>query len=264
MTIALAGRHALVTGGGRGIGEAVARTLHGAGARVTIVDRNEAGAVSVATSLGGRGWGLDISDDVAVATVVAAIEKDVGPIDILVSCAGNLQNLDRAEDLPMTIWDKITDVHLRGTYAVTVEVGRRMVQRRKGSIVTIASTAGMRSTPLHAYAPAKAALIMQAQCLASEWGWAGVRVNCVSPGFVPTPGVSRGFAAGVMDEQRCIRGSALQRLVQPEEIATAVLFLASEMAAAITGVNLPVDAGWLVGTNWDSYGGLRQQPPGKA
>lgn len=132
-----------------------------------------------------------------------------------------------------------------------------MAERRGGSIVTIASTAGMRSTPLHAYAPAKAALISQTECLAAEWGRRNVRVNAISPGFVPTPGVQRGFAEHLLDPVALAESSALGRLVEPEEIADTVVFLASKLASAITGVNIAVDAGWLVATNWAAYGGLR-------
>ena len=150
--------------------------------------------------------------------------------------------------------DKIVGVHLRGTYMVTRAVGLRMVARRKGAIVTIASVAGMRSTPLHAYAPAKAALISQVECLAAEWGARGVRVNAISPGTVPTPGVERGFEEHVLDPALMCQHSALRRLVAAEEIADGVLFLCSSMSSAITGVNLPVDAGWayrsLLGFLW--------------
>lgn len=255
--IQLDGRTAFVTGGGRGIGEACARALAGAGAKVVIADRRGEGAAAVAGAIGGHSIELDISEDEAVAAAIETVERRHGPIDILVNCAGNLQNTDRPEDLSMQVWDRITAVHLRGTYMVTVALGTRMAQRGRGAIVTIASSAGMRSTPLHAYAPAKAGLISQTECLAVEWGRSGVRVNAVSPGFVLTPGVSRGVESGMLDADRMIENSALGRLVEPEEIAGGVLFLASDLARAITGVNLPIDAGWLAAISWPTYGGVR-------
>ncbi len=263
MQIDLKGKHAVVTGGGRGIGEAVARSLCEANARVTIVDREAQPAASVSRQLDGSSYVLDISKAEDVERVVGTIEATEGPIDILVNCAGNLQNLDRPEDLPLSVWDRITDVHLRGTYVVTTCVGIKMAARRAGAIVTIASTAGMRSTPLHAYAPAKAALISMTECLAAEWGWAGVRANAISPGFVETPGVSRGFAEGVMDPERCKSTAALGRLVHAREVATTAVFLVSDLSSGITGANIPVDAGWLAGSSWTAYGGLRHSRTGE-
>lgn len=255
--INLDGRVALVTGGGRGIGEACARALAEAGATVVIADRRSDAASTVAAAISGHAVELDISQEEAVAEAVAGIEATHGPIDILVNCAGNLQNTDRPEELTMSTWDRIIAVHLRGTYLVTVAVGTRMAYRGRGAVVTIASSAGMRSAPLHAYAPAKAGLISQTECLAVEWGRSGVRVNAVSPGFVLTPGVSRGVESGMLEADRMIDNSALGRLVAPEEIAAGVLFLASDLASAITGVNLPIDAGWLAATSWPTYGGVR-------
>ena len=257
MKIDLSGSVALVTGGARGIGFASARALGEAGARVAIVDRRIDLARSAASEIGADAFELDISDETMVEEVVDRIERGTGPVDILVNCAGNLQNTVPPEQLPQQIWDRIVGVHLRGTYMVTRAVGLRMAERGKGAIVTIASVTGMRSAPLHAYAPAKAALISQVECLAAEWGSRGVRVNALSPGTVPTPGVSRGFEEHVLDPELMCKHSALRRLVAVEEIANGVLFLCSSMSSAVTGVNLPVDAGWLVGGSWASYGGLR-------
>src|SRR3546814_490116 len=115
----------------------------------------------------------------------------------------------------------------------------------------------MRSGPLHAYGPAKAAIVNLAECLAGEWGRRGVRVNAVAPGFTETPALDRGFATGTLEPETLAQASALGRLVRAEEIAQAVTFLASDRASAITGVTLPVDAGYLVATPWQAYGGVR-------
>ena len=159
----------------------------------------------------------------------------------------------------MATWDRIVNVHQRGTYMMCAKIGSRMAERRRGSIVNIASVAGMTSAPLHAYGPAKAALISLTQCLATEWGRAGVRVNAVSPGYVSTPGVERGFESGMLQRGDFAEASALGRLVAPEEIANGVLFLASDLASAVTGVTLPIDAGFLVATPWAAYGGVRDR-----
>ena len=132
-----------------------------------------------------------------------------------------------------------------------------MARRGGGSIVNIASIAGSRSGPLHAYGPAKAAVISLTECLAAEWGRSGVRVNAVSPGFTLTPAVMKSFELGVLDKNAIEQSTALGRLINVEEIAAAVGFLASPSGSAITGVNLPVDAGFLVATSWQAYGGIR-------
>jgi NAD(P)-dependent dehydrogenase (short-subunit alcohol dehydrogenase family) len=136
--------------------------------------------------------------------------------------------------------------------------GLLMVARRRGSIVNIASVAGMRSMPLHSYAPAKAAVIAMTECLAAEWGPAQVRVNAVSPGYTRTPALQGAIDKGERDASTLERSAALGRMVEPVDIARAVAFLVGPEASSITGVNLPVDCGWLVAGSWSSYGGLRQ------
>jgi NAD(P)-dependent dehydrogenase (short-subunit alcohol dehydrogenase family) len=116
----------------------------------------------------------------------------------------------------------------------------------------------MRSMPLHAYAPAKAAVISMTVCLAAEWGPAGVRVNAVSPGYTLTPALQDAIDRGERDVSNLSNNAALKRLVTPEEIAAVVAFLASDAASAMTGVNVPVDCGWLAATPWNTYGGLRE------
>ncbi len=115
----------------------------------------------------------------------------------------------------------------------------------------------MRSVPLHSYGPAKAAVIAMTECLAAEWGRSQVRVNAVAPGYTRTPALQAAIESGRRDPTALERNSALGRMVEPSEIADAVAFLASDEAKAITGVTLPVDAGWLVATPWHTYGGLR-------
>jgi len=248
---------AVVTGGASGIGAATAVALRSAGHKVVIIDRRLAAACEIANRISAEAFELDIGAEADVRAVIETVESCVAPIDILVNCAGPLQNTDRPEDLTMRVWDRIVDIHLRGTYLVSVEVGRRMALRRGGSIVTVASVMGMRSGPLHAYGPAKAALINLNEGLAAEWGPANVRVNTVSPGFVTTPGLERGLEEHVMNRQRLEKSAALGRTVTPAEVASAICFLASSAASGITGCNLPVDAGYLVAGSWEAYGGLR-------
>ena len=162
----------------------------------------------------------------------------------------------------MSAYDDVIRVDQRGTYVACVAFGRRMLARRRGSIINIASVAGMRSMPLHAYGPAKAAVIATTECLAAEWGPAQVRVNAVSPGYTRTPRCRPRSTRASATLRRLPSNSALGRLVEPSEIAKVVTFLASPLASAITGANVPVDCGWLVAPSWHTYGGLRQ--PGNA
>ncbi len=251
------GKLAVVTGGASGIGAACARFLAGRGARVVIADRNLPAAESLASQLGGTALGLDIGDDEAVETAAASIETELGPVSVLVNSAGVLQRTLPPDQLAIKEWDFVVRIDLRGTYLCCAAFGKRMAERGQGAIVNIASVAGMRSGPLHAYGPAKAGVISLGECLAAEWGHRGVRVNTVSPGFTQTPALDKGISTGTLDAATMARSSALGRLVRAEEIAAAVGYLASDLASGITGVNLPVDVGYLVATPWASYGGLR-------
>jgi NAD(P)-dependent dehydrogenase (short-subunit alcohol dehydrogenase family) len=256
MQIDLNGRLAVVTGGASGIGRATATALGAAGCRVLIADRNEAALAAAMRDLNAMGRVIDVANRAAVDAAIAEIESGQGPIDVLVNSAGVLQRMRHPEQLSEKDWDLSLSVNLKGTFSCCAAVGNRMATRGRGSIVNIASVAGMRSGPLYAYGPAKAGIISLTECLAAEWGRSGVRVNAVSPGFTTTPALAAGIKHGALDERRLIESSALGRLVTPAEIANAILFLASDLAAAVTGINLPIDAGYLIAGSWDAYGGL--------
>ena len=247
---------AVVTGGASGIGAACCRELAARGATVALLDRDER-VRAVAREIGGRAWIVDVADEAAMNACAEAIEADLGPVEILVNSAGVIQVPVAPERIAMATWDEVVRVDQRGTYLGAVVFGTRMAARRRGSIINIASIAGMRSMPLHAYAPAKAAVIAMTECLAAEWGPAQVRVNAVSPGYTRTPALQAAIDKGERDVSLLERSAALGRMVTPEDIARAVAFLAGPDAAAITGVNLPVDCGWLVAGSWQGYGGLR-------
>jgi NAD(P)-dependent dehydrogenase (short-subunit alcohol dehydrogenase family) len=251
-------RLAVVTGGASGIGAACARFIARGGGRVVIADRNGEEAGLVAAEIGGHAVGLDIADEDAVRDGERMIADRFGAVDILVNCAGVLQRPLPPEQLLMKEWDLVHRIDLRGLYLCCASFGAAMAARGSGAIINIASVAGMRSGPLHAYGPVKAAVINLTECLASEWGPKGVRVNAVSPGFTRTPALGKGMEKKVMDQTDMEQSSAMGRLIEADEIAAAVGFLASDLASAITGVNLPVDAGYLVATPWASYGGIRR------
>lgn len=252
------GRLAVVTGGASGIGAACARLIAGRGGRVVIADRNAVAARELARSIGVHSVELDVADEAAVHRARQEVAGAWGKVDILVNCAGVLQRTLPPDQLSMKEWDLVNQIDLRGTSLCCAVFGTAMAAERRGAIVNIASVAGMRSGPLHAYGPAKAAVISLTECLAAEWGRSGVRVNSVSPGFTRTPALEKGIDKKVMDIEQMVNSSALGRLVEADEIAAAVGFLASDLASGLTGVNIPVDAGYLVATPWMSYGGVRQ------
>jgi len=248
----------LVTGGSRGIGAATATLLSHQGRHVVIADVTPDALAGTQTIL----WpdAFDVANESAVVDGVAAIEAAHGPITGLVNAAGVFGKMHAAECVRMDNWDREINIDLRGTFLVARSVGERMVQRRHGAIVNVASVAGMTSGPIHAYTAAKAAVIQITQTLAAEWGRAGVRVNAVSPGFTRTVALEAGIASGALDKDRLARNSAMNRLVEPIEVAHAIAWLLGPTSSGVTGINLPVDAGFIAGSTWDAYGGLRETP----
>lgn len=248
----------LVTGGSRGIGAATATLLAEQGKAVVIVDIQPepiAGAILWPAP-------FDVASESAVVAGIADIEKAHGPIAGLVNAAGVFGKMHRLEKVRMEQWDREVNIDLRGTFMVARGVGVRMAQRRHGAIVNVASVAGMTSGPIHAYTAAKAGVIQVTQTLAAEWGRAGVRVNAVSPGFTRTAMLEAGIASGAMNKALMERYTAMNRMVEPVEVAQAIAWLLSPLSSAVTGINLPVDAGYVAGSTWGAYGGLPGPPAG--
>lgn len=248
----------MVTGGASGIGAASAEVLARDGWRVVVAGHNLERARLVADRIGGVAWHIDVSSDDSVANAAREIEASVGLVYGLVNSAGILQKPLTPHQFPMEEWDRIQAVNFRGSYITSLAFARAMLERRRGSIVNISSVSGSRSMPLHSYAPAKAAIISMTQCLAAEWGAASLRVNSVAPGYTLTPALAAAIERGEREVDGATRNSPLGELVRPEQVGDAVAFLLSDRANAITGVDLAVDCGWLVGTGWDMYGGLRK------
>ena len=252
------GRVAVVTGGASGIGLATARILVERAWRVVISDINVKGNHEAASSIGAEAAPFDVVDDAATREAFAGIEARLGPIEALFANAGLIQAGSRPEDLPFAEFDRVIAVNLRGVYVSCVSAGALMVKRGRGGIVITGSVTATRTAPLHAYAPSKAAVVHMASCLAAEWGRSGVRVNAVSPGYVATPPVLANIESGQRDPRLLVEGSALGRMVEPDEIGRGVAFLLSDDASAITGINMPVDAGWLASSHLTTYGGVRR------
>jgi 3-oxoacyl-[acyl-carrier protein] reductase len=244
-TIDLSGKAAFVTGSTRGIGLAIARALHGAGAKVAVVGREQARAAAVAAELGDRavGVGCDVAKGDQVDAAIGAAEQALGPIDILVNNAG-LTRDNILLRLSEADWDTVLDANLKGAFHTTRAVIKGMMKRRSGRIVNITSIVGLTGNKGQAnYAASKAGLIGFTKSVAKEYASRGVLVNCVAPGFIETD-----MTAALPDEARTtlLQDIALGRLGRPEDVANAVLFLASDLAAYVTGQVLVVDGGMVI------------------
>jgi len=245
MTFDLTGRVAVVTGGSRGIGQGIAAALHAAGAKVAIFGRDAANAVAVAEALGARAQGYRC--DVAVATEVAsaleAVERDLGPVDVLVNNAGT-----KKDNLLFRIgeddWDAVLDTNLKGAFLLTKFAARGMIKRRWGRIVNIASVVGLIGNKGQAnYAASKAGLIGFTRAVAKELASRNVLVNAVAPGYIDTE-LTRDLSDDV--KQALQAAIPLERLGTAADVAGAVLFLASDFASYITGQVLVVDGGMVM------------------
>jgi NAD(P)-dependent dehydrogenase (short-subunit alcohol dehydrogenase family) len=252
-----AGRHALVTGGASGIGQATAQLLRERGAEVVLVDLQDGLTQQAATAMGATPHLLDVVDRHAVDELLRQLEAGGIQIDLLVNCAGIVQSPLQPRELTSEVFRRTLAVSLEGTFNVCASFGTAMAQRGRGAIVNIASVAGMRSMPLYAYSPAKAGIISMTEGMAAEWGRSGVRVNAVSPGYTVTAALQSQIDAGLRDPEKLRANSALGQLIAPRDIANTIAFLLSEDAAMVTGINLPVDAGWLVAGSWSTFGGVR-------
>lgn len=251
------GRVVLVTGGASGIGLATARILQGRGWRVAVADIDAAGCRAVAAAHGFDAEPFDVTDEAATEAAFDAVEARLGPVEALFANAGLIQPGGRPEDLPLRQFDDIVAVNLRGVYVSCLAAGRRMAPRGRGGIVITGSVTAKRTAPLQGYIVSKAAVVHLAAGLAAEWGRSGVRVNAVSPGYVATPPIQSAIDRGLRDPALLREAAALGRLVEADEVGRGVAFLLSDDASAITGIELPIDAGWLAGAHMGTYGGMR-------
>lgn len=250
--IDMKGKIVLVTGASRGIGAAAALHFARAGAAGIIIhffERREA-ALAVAAAveeLGARSFlcPADMARADEVAALFARSSEVFGRIDVVVANAGVWPPEDRPlTDLPDAQWERTRQVNLDGVYYVCREAARIMVPQRAGSIVTVSSTAGQRGEAGHGdYAAAKGGVISLTKSLATELGPTGIRVNCVAPGWVETDMVAQALHGDPLQWDRIIGAIPLRRVASPEDVAGAIIFLASELARHITGEILNVNGG---------------------
>jgi NAD(P)-dependent dehydrogenase (short-subunit alcohol dehydrogenase family) len=251
LAFGLEGKVAAVTGGARGIGRAAAAALAAAGAAVAILDRDAATAETTAKAIAAEGLAVsvhtaDVADEAALERAFATVVQHHGGIDILVNSAG-IGLRHAAVDHPLADWQRVVAVNLTGVFLCSRIAARSMMHRGGGAIVNLASIMGFSGGGLYpnvSYQATKGAVVNMTRALAVEWAQSGIRVNAVAPTWVRTD-----LTAAVLDQpgilERIAELTPLRRLATPEEVAHAILFLASPAAAMITGHTLPVDGGFL-------------------
>jgi len=245
----LEGKSVVITGAAKGIGLACARAFARQGARLALLDTDEAGVSAAAESLCAQGaqalaFAASVTDEQAVEDAFARTEAAYGRIDVLVNSAGVSANKPTLE-VSADEWRRVIDINLTGVFLCAQAAGRRMVPQGEGAIINLASMYGVVAAPDRAaYCASKGAVVLLTETLAVEWGPSGVRVNALAPGYVETDLVRDLAERGRIDPRQLQRRTPLRRLGQPGEMADLVVFLASHQAAYITGHTLVADGGW--------------------
>lgn len=240
----------IVTGGSSGIGFTIAQTLGYAGVKIAVVNRLETSGSEAASNLSEEGieakaFPCDVSRKDDVEAMVEAVEKTLGPVDILVNSAGiNIRK--KALEFEPAEWDQILDINLKGTFLTCQTVGSRMVKRRCGHIVNISSIAAFIGLSDRApYCASKGGVSQLTKVLAIEWATYGVTVNAIGPGYVRTP-----LIAGLMEDnsfQETLRTQVpMQRIAEAEDLQGIILVLCSKAGSYITGQTIYVDGGWSI------------------
>jgi len=243
------GQAVLITGGASGIGLAAAQAFASRGARVAIADLKEETAAAQAAELGAGhiGLGGDVSTEATADALVSATVTAFGRLDVLINCAGMSDTFLDTIDQTAEHWQRLIDVHLTGTFVMSKRAAREMIAGGGGVVINISSIAGILALPRrNAYTAAKHGIVGLTKNLACEWARHRIRVNAIAPGYIRTPMVQTLIDAGKIDEKAIRRRTPIGELLKPEDVADAMVFLASPLARTVTGVNLPVDGGYTV------------------
>ena len=248
----LTGKNAFVTGASRGIGRSIAVALAGAGADVALVARSESGLAGTAadiTALGRKAVVLpaDVTSQDAVRAAVAAAIDQLGHVDVVVNNAGGSNFMAAFLDLRLSGWEKLMRLNLDSAVYVCHAIGGHLVERGEGSVINVASVAGMMGSPLLSpYGAAKAGLVSLTKSLAVEWGSTGVRVNALCPGWTATD-LNRNLWDDPVSGPATVATVPMHRWGRAEEMAGPAVFLASAASSYMTGQVLVVDGGQTVG-----------------
>jgi NAD(P)-dependent dehydrogenase (short-subunit alcohol dehydrogenase family) len=240
---------ALISGGATGIGRAIALRFAREGARVSVADINDVKGQDTAQAAGGLFVHCDTSQPEQARAAVAQTVATFGGLDVLVNSAAHLGGMHHAAAMPEAEWREVLSVTLDGVFYCSKYAVPEMVKRGGGSIIHIASVEGMMGAANHAaYVTGKSALFGLMRSMAIDFGKAGIRVNAISPGIIDSgrPDIER-YKQDPTIVQLWRDMTVLDRMGRPDEVAAAVLFLASDEAAYITGQNLAVDGGWTIG-----------------
>jgi len=250
-------RTAVVTGAAQGVGFATAELLAHLGYHVVLTDVQpleqplaRLAAAGLSAIQGIRG---DVADEGFVTSLAAQVEREHGAADVLVNNAG-VSLICPAEETSLAQWQRVISINLQGPFLLSQQFGRQMLARRTGSIVNVASVAGLAGV-IHrsAYNASKHGLIGLTRTLAAEWGGRGVRVNAVCPGWIKTEMDVKDMGSGAYTDEDIVDRVPMARFAKPGDIAAAIAYLADpERSGFVNGASLPVDGGWTADASWDA------------
>jgi len=252
-------RTVVVVGGTSGIGRAMAERFAEDGANIVVAGRDGSRGEEAARACKAAGAPAaifvetDVAEPQSVEALGRAVVEKFGAPHVAINCAGILQSGKRVLDQPLDEDEALWRINYRGTLLGCQVFGRLMAAAGRGAILNVGSLASFAPLSLPAYTPGKHAVQALTQILAAELGPKGVRVNAVAPGYTLSDGLKARIAKGERNPDAIKATTALRRFVEPRDVAEAALFLCSDRAGAITGVTLPVDAGWLVQAPYAQY-----------
>lgn len=251
---------AVVTGAGGGIGEACARRFASDGRAVACIDINGENADAVArtiTEAGGsaRAFQCDVVDIGAQQTLASRIEQEMGPVDLLFTSAGLIVDRGMLMTVDLAEHARVWDVNYHGTLYSIRAFAPAMQKRKRGAICTVSSVNSYIQLPLPAYNPGKVAVKRLTELLAMELGRDSVRINSVAPGYTLSENLKKRIEEGTRDPEKILGSGAIRVYIEPKHIAAAAAWLCSDEAEVITGVTLPVDAGYLCAAYYQTYAG---------